>query len=501
VLTIVNGHQKGRTATIALGQSLTIGRAVGNELVVLDSKASRSHCSIVTTPEGFVLTDLNSTNGTTVNGVRATRVLLRGGETIQIGSTRILFEVVETKGRKSGRVTAALAIFCGVAGGLALVGGVGLVAATRAANRPAVITINSAPSGALVSVDNRLVGTTPVRALQLPKGTHSVRIERASYQRVLTQLDVKNPREDFSFKLQPIHRGILKLDAEPAGVRVYLDGLDMGRTPLVLRDISPGQHVLKLDHPERVPYEEKITVKPNEETSLSIKLLPKSAAFYQNAIKKEPNNLSYHSELLSILVIDHRFDEAGRYLAKALDIVATGRDTSGYFPRFKWTIDKIYGRDPLLNYGDAATVERARNMVNETFEAAIDRHPGYYEFYNWLAGLYQFSGKLDKALVLARRASQAFPANPEVQLQAANFFVAAGRLTDAIQILGAAYPRLTSNFSIVNTLGQFYARSYQETKDQKARELAVKYLNESLALTQDAGAKAATQAKIKEIGG
>lgn len=71
---------------------LRIGRMPDNDLVLNDSRASRHHCAITGTPAGFVLTDLQSTHGTTVNGERVTiaRPLADGDEVI-VGETRMRF--------------------------------------------------------------------------------------------------------------------------------------------------------------------------------------------------------------------------------------------------------------------------------------------------------------------------------------------------------------------------------------------------------------------------
>jgi pSer/pThr/pTyr-binding forkhead associated (FHA) protein len=72
---------------------LTIGRTPDNHLALPDSQVSHHHARITRQPEGFVIYDLDSTNGTFVNGQRVTRQLLRGGDDIQIGQTRLIFQV------------------------------------------------------------------------------------------------------------------------------------------------------------------------------------------------------------------------------------------------------------------------------------------------------------------------------------------------------------------------------------------------------------------------
>ncbi|MFI5719707.1 ATP-binding cassette domain-containing protein [Nocardia sp. NPDC051750] len=70
---------------------LAIGRTSDNQIVVNDPLASRKHARLVAGPEGLVLEDLGSANGTFVNGVRQQRTVLRERDIITIAN--IDFEV------------------------------------------------------------------------------------------------------------------------------------------------------------------------------------------------------------------------------------------------------------------------------------------------------------------------------------------------------------------------------------------------------------------------
>ena len=67
---------------------IVIGRGTECDLMVHDIKASRTHCKLIRQGDGFLLTDLDSKNGTYVNGQRINApVLLRSKETFKIGDT------------------------------------------------------------------------------------------------------------------------------------------------------------------------------------------------------------------------------------------------------------------------------------------------------------------------------------------------------------------------------------------------------------------------------
>src|SRR5581483_11201625 len=59
-----------------------LGRGAQNEFRILDTEVSRNHAEIVKTPEGFVITDRNSSNGTFVNGQQIRSKTLVNGDQI-----------------------------------------------------------------------------------------------------------------------------------------------------------------------------------------------------------------------------------------------------------------------------------------------------------------------------------------------------------------------------------------------------------------------------------
>ena len=76
---------------------LTLGRSSGNDLPIPDRTLSRSHARISVSGEAAVLEDLESRNGTMLNGVRISeRVPLHPGDRIVVGETSIDFNVEAT---------------------------------------------------------------------------------------------------------------------------------------------------------------------------------------------------------------------------------------------------------------------------------------------------------------------------------------------------------------------------------------------------------------------
>jgi adenylate cyclase len=87
----VNGQR--RRFPISTNAVLRIGRSDKNDIVLSDDLASRHHAMLQRSGDGqFYISDLGSSNGTLVNGVRISRpVILRSGGRITIGSHEFTF--------------------------------------------------------------------------------------------------------------------------------------------------------------------------------------------------------------------------------------------------------------------------------------------------------------------------------------------------------------------------------------------------------------------------
>jgi len=90
-LVVVDGNERGRR--IHLAPALTIGRREPCELVLDDPEASRVHCRVVTNGHDAVVTDLQSTNGTFIDGARISgSAVLPNGGILRVGRHKLRHE-------------------------------------------------------------------------------------------------------------------------------------------------------------------------------------------------------------------------------------------------------------------------------------------------------------------------------------------------------------------------------------------------------------------------
>ncbi len=73
------------------GNVRTLGRATGADFIVEAALVSRVHCRLTALPTGELeVKDLDSTNGTFVNGSRITQARVASGDRIQVGRMELI---------------------------------------------------------------------------------------------------------------------------------------------------------------------------------------------------------------------------------------------------------------------------------------------------------------------------------------------------------------------------------------------------------------------------
>ncbi|MFK8114883.1 MAG: FHA domain-containing protein [Rubripirellula sp.] len=88
-LKILHGADRGKVYE-DLEPPLTVGREEGNDIQLNDERVSRCHFKIQRDNDRLVLTDLDSTNGTKVNGVECQLKILRHGDLVAVGRSLML---------------------------------------------------------------------------------------------------------------------------------------------------------------------------------------------------------------------------------------------------------------------------------------------------------------------------------------------------------------------------------------------------------------------------
>ena len=73
---------------------MTIGRDQPEGIEIFKDSISRSHAQIVNQEGCYWICDMNSTNGTSVNGRKVAKQILRDGDRIGIGGETLVFRAM-----------------------------------------------------------------------------------------------------------------------------------------------------------------------------------------------------------------------------------------------------------------------------------------------------------------------------------------------------------------------------------------------------------------------
>jgi len=88
--TMADGEPE-KTFRILPGGVRTVGRATGADFIVDAPLVSRAHCRLTALPDGGLeVTDLDSTNGTFINGERIRTGVLSSGDRLGVGRVELV---------------------------------------------------------------------------------------------------------------------------------------------------------------------------------------------------------------------------------------------------------------------------------------------------------------------------------------------------------------------------------------------------------------------------
>jgi hypothetical protein len=108
--------------------------------------------------------------------------------------------------------------------------------------------VTSRPEGAVVKVDGKDVGRTPV-TVQLPSGPHVLEVQIANSEpRVIPLTITAGVQTSQYIELQGVTAtGSLSIRSDPTGARVTIDGQPRGTTPATIPNLSVGTHTVVLE--------------------------------------------------------------------------------------------------------------------------------------------------------------------------------------------------------------------------------------------------------------
>ncbi|MHC4454153.1 MAG: PEGA domain-containing protein, partial [Planctomycetota bacterium] len=148
------------------------------------------------------------------------------------------------------------------------------------------LSIASEPSDAMVIIDDKETGTTPITIIDLKSGTHIVTVRMDGYDDWRDSVDVKPDKETtLTAKLQK-KAGSVSINSDPPGAKTFIDDKEVGVTPKIIADLIPGKYNVEIIKGGYVNWNKSVKIVPGKEVTLSAELQLKTGAV---SIKSEPS--------------------------------------------------------------------------------------------------------------------------------------------------------------------------------------------------------------------
>ena len=134
------------------------------------------------------------------------------------------------------------------------------------------VTLSSVPSGAIVMVNGKEMGKTPI-VLELTAGNHDLHLSAEGYKTWQKRLEVEaeNPQEFSDIILQPAD-GKLLIKTSPPGARVMIGKRYIGQSPLEVALAPATAHVIHLSKSGYVDIHRTIQLETSEKETLAVSL-------------------------------------------------------------------------------------------------------------------------------------------------------------------------------------------------------------------------------------
>lgn len=134
---------------------------------------------------------------------------------------------------------------------------------------PGLLSVRSLPQpGAVVMLDGVEVGETPLEALEVSAGAHSLRLEAARFRAVQQDLEIQGMAisQDIELTMTPAWAEVT-VSSTPPGAEILLDGELLASTPATV-EILEGPHDLTLSLAGHKSWTQRLEIRANEPVTL-----------------------------------------------------------------------------------------------------------------------------------------------------------------------------------------------------------------------------------------
>ena len=152
------------------------------------------------------------------------------------------------------------------------------VITTNTPSIPGTLELNTTPEGSSVLLGENYRGSTPLTINGTEPGTYTVTFSRFGYYRLSVPVRVEAGKiTAVNATLIPL-TGSLEITTSPSGARILLDSNDQGTSPVILTNITSGNHTLTVIKEGYITTEQPVRIITGQTTPVAVQLAPLSSS-------------------------------------------------------------------------------------------------------------------------------------------------------------------------------------------------------------------------------
>ncbi|GAX59732.1 hypothetical protein SCALIN_C04_0220 [Candidatus Scalindua japonica] len=134
---------------------------------------------------------------------------------------------------------------------------------------PGSLSIYSEPSDATILIDGRKTGTTPLIITGPDPGNHLVEIRKEGFENWSESIKIVKTNQSSLKAVLQLKAGPVCIKSQPSIAEVLIDGKEVGTTPLIITDPSPGTYNVEIKKDGYENWNEDVMIEPGKETALT----------------------------------------------------------------------------------------------------------------------------------------------------------------------------------------------------------------------------------------
>ncbi len=141
--------------------------------------------------------------------------------------------------------------------------------------------ISSVPAGATIYLDDNYVGISPKTISDIPTGTHPISLKQDGYYDWNSEIEIVKGKT-VTIKAQMETReipydGSINIQSTPSNAEIYINEEFKGYTPLIIRELGPGNYHITLKLEGYQEWDASVDVSINEKEKISANLYPSAS--------------------------------------------------------------------------------------------------------------------------------------------------------------------------------------------------------------------------------